>query len=339
MSTLNEPVDFFSKVMQNQSIFCNVEKLPVKVFRTPMDASKMVASCIANTIREKQAMDEYCILGLATGSTPVVIYRELIRLHKEEGLSLKNCITFNLDEYYPMDPLFIHSYHRYMHENFFNHVDIPKSQIYIPLGNIPVSEIKSHCEEYEKTIRDLGGIDIQILGIGRTGHIGFNEPWSTLDSVTRKITLDQLTRLDAISGMGLGENAPNHAITMGIKTIMQARRIFIMAFSESKSKISKIAIEGEKSLRIPATCLYNHPSSIFILDAAAAEKLTRFTCPWVVNGPTGSFEADYDKFMTRKAVSWLSEKTGKVILSLEENDYRENGLLDLLLQNKCTAAD
>ena len=173
------------------------EKLHSVVFDNPVEGSKTVANSIADLIRKKQKENKNCVLGLATGSTPISVYRELIRLHQEEQLSFKNVITFNLDEYYPITPKDAQSYHFFMHENLFNHIDIQKENINIPQGVLNPEDVKSFCKAYEKKIEAAGGLDLQILGIGRTGHIGFNEPGSNLNSQTRLITLDHLTRFDA----------------------------------------------------------------------------------------------------------------------------------------------
>ena len=195
------------------------EKVPVSVYPDPSTASKVVAKRIADVIRNKQKNGENAILGLATGATPVKVYAELIRLHQEEGLSFKNVITFNLDEYYPMQPDAAQSYVTFMNKNLFDHVDIERSNINIPDGTLATDLINAACEAYEQKITDLGGLDIQILGIGRTGHIGFNEPGSAPNSGTRVVTLDDLTRRDASRDFGGKENVPRKAITMGVGTI------------------------------------------------------------------------------------------------------------------------
>jgi glucosamine-6-phosphate deaminase len=214
------------------------EKIPVKIFTTSEQASISVANEIAARIKATQKENKPCVLGLATGSTPTRVYAELVRMHKE-GLSFKNVHTFNLDEYYPMQPESFQSYVRFMNEHLFNHIDIPKKQIHIPDGLLQKEKVAEFCRDYEKMIDDLGGIDIQVLGIGRTGHIGFNEPGSTEKSLTRLVTLDQVTRIDAASDFFGEENVPRKAITMGVGSIMKARKCFMMAWGEGKAAVIK----------------------------------------------------------------------------------------------------
>lgn len=303
------------------------EKIPTIIYETSDEASNAVAHEIATLIKERAAKNRNAVLGLATGSTPVAVYDELVRLHQEEGLSFKNVITFNLDEYYPMNPDSLQSYFRFMKENLFDLVDIPKDQIHIPDGTLEESEIAAYCQEYEEKIRQAGGIDIQLLGIGRTGHIGFNEPGSRPDSETRLITLDKVTRQDAASDFFGEENVPRRAITMGVGTIMKARRIFLMAWGEGKAGIIKKTVEGEVREHIPATNLQNHPDTVVILDDAASEKLMRVNTPWLLT------TCEWDDYLTRKAVVWLCQKLNKPILKLTDEDYNENGMADLITQN------
>ncbi|RZK93099.1 MAG: glucosamine-6-phosphate deaminase, partial [Pedobacter sp.] len=218
------------------------EKLPVSVFENPKIASVNVAQRIADLIKRKQATNTPAVLGLATGVTPIAVYAELVRLHKEEGLSFKNVITFNLDEYYPMQPNAAQSYVTFMNENLFDHIDIDKKNVHIPDGTLALEDIPAFCLDYEKKIGDLGGLDIQILGIGRTGHIGFNEPGSAPNSGTRLVTLDDLTRRDAARDFGGKTFVPTKAITMGIGTIFKAREIILMAWSRKKASIIKKAV-------------------------------------------------------------------------------------------------
>ncbi|HAE68049.1 MAG TPA: glucosamine-6-phosphate deaminase, partial [Sphingobacterium sp.] len=198
------------------------EKVPVSVYPDQNSASKNVANRIAEIIRAKQEKGEKAVLGLATGATPVKVYQELIRLHKEEGLSFKNVITFNLDEYYPMQPDADQSYVTFMNKNLFDHVDIDAANVNIPDGTLAPDQVNAFCEAYEQKITAAGGLDIQLLGIGRTGHIGFNEPGSAPNSGTRVVTLDDLTRRDASRAFGGKENVPTKAITMDVGTIFKA---------------------------------------------------------------------------------------------------------------------
>jgi len=264
------------------------------------------------------------VLGLATGSSPLSVYRELVRLHKEEGLSFKNVITFNLDEYYPIAKEDIQSYHYFMHSNLFDHIDIPKENINIPNGEVPQEEVRASSIAYDKKIKEVGGIDLQILGIGRTGHIGFNEPGSHLNSQTRTITLDHLTRFDASASFQGLENVPRKAITMGIQTILNAKRIMLMAWGTNKAEIIQKAVEGEISPIIPTTYLQYHENTTIVLDTEAASELTRIKTPWIVSG------CDWDEHLRAKAITWLCETTGKSILKLTDEDYNQHGMSDLL---------
>jgi len=266
------------------------------------------------------------VLGLATGSSPIKVYEELVRIHKEEGLSFSNVITFNLDEYYPMDKSNIQSYFYFMHEHLFNHVDILPENVHIPNGTVTSSELHQYCIEYEKMIEDNGGIDLQLLGIGRTGHIGFNEPGSHFNSETRSITLDYITRADAASAFLGIDNVPKKAITMGIRTVRKAKRIILLAWGHNKSLVIKKTIEGEVSSKVPATYLQHHKNTTFVLDAEAASELTRINTPWLV-GP-----CIWDEKLSSKAIIWLCQKTGKSILKLIDEDYNDNGMSSLLAE-------
>ncbi|RNI28085.1 glucosamine-6-phosphate deaminase [Rufibacter immobilis] len=299
------------------------EKLPVTVYPNQDIASVTVARRIADLIKSKQQKGEKTVLGLATGATPVRVYNELVRLHREEGLSFKEVITFNLDEYYPMLPTANQSYVTFMNENLFDHIDIERQNINIPDGTLPLEEIPAFCLEYERKIEALGGLDLQILGIGRTGHIGFNEPGSAPNSGTRLVTLDDLTRRDASRDFGGKENVPTKAITMGIGTIFKAREIVLMAWNGKKASIIKKAVEGEISSDVPATYLQLSDNVEFVLDQDAASELTRFGTPWLTR------DCVWDEQLTKKAVIWLSSTLKKPILKLTEEDYNNHGMAQL----------
>lgn len=303
------------------------EKIPTEIYSDSVKATKAVAQEIADLIRENNEKDQPTVLGLATGSTPTKLYDELVRMHKEEGLTFKNVITFNLDEYYPMKPNSLQSYVRFMKEHLFNDIDIPEDQIHIPDGTVDEDEIADYCQAYEQKIKDAGGLDIQILGIGRTGHIGFNEPGSRPDSRTRLITLDRITRKDAASDFFGEEYVPRRAITMGIGTILDADRIFMMAWGEGKAPIIREAVEGPIHERVPATYLQQHASANVILDEAAADELTRQKTPWVLTS------CDWDDKLIRKGVVWLCQKVDKPVLKLTDEDYNEHGMGDLLTEH------
>jgi len=300
------------------------EKIHNKIFKNSTVASIVVAQEIAKLIRSKQELDKPCVLGLATGSSPIKVYEELVRMHDEEGLSFANVITFNLDEYYPMRKENNQSYYHFMHQHLFSHIDIKSENINIPDGNIPFEDLIQYCIDYEMKIKNTGGLDFQLLGIGRTGHVGFNEPGSHINSGTRIITLDHITRVDASSDFnGIG-NVPKRAITMGVSTILQSKRIVLMAWGKNKSDIIIRTIQGDISSEIPASFLQNHNNTTFVLDQAAASELTRNKTPWLVGDCVWTPE------LKNKAIVWLCQKTNKAILKLTDRDYNNNGMSDLL---------
>jgi glucosamine-6-phosphate deaminase len=305
------------------------EKIAVDVHPSSSRASRAVAREIAELIRAKARRGERAVLGLATGSTPQGVYEELVRLHKAEGLSFRSVVTFNLDEYYPMQPGELQSYHRFMREHLFDHVDIPSDQWHVPDGTLPARDVATFCDDYERRIQAAGGIDLQILGVGRTGHIGFNEPGSPKDSRTRLINLDKVTRMDAASDFFGEWNVPKKAITMGVGTILSAKRVVLLAFGEHKAGIIKRAVEGEITNAVAASFLQQHPHATIVLDPAAAAELTRFKTPWLL-GPIEQFGLSWDARTIRKAVIWLARTCGKPILKLTSEDYNEHGLQDLL---------
>jgi glucosamine-6-phosphate deaminase len=301
------------------------EKLHNVTFDSPFSGSAAVADEIAALIQEKQSEGKPCVLGLATGSSPISVYKHLIKLHQEKGLSFKNVITFNLDEYYGLQPSDINSYYLFMHENLFDHIDIPSENINIPDGTLAPKKVRDYCKAYEKKIADLGGLDFQLLGIGRTGHVGFNEPGSNINSQTRLVTLDHLTRYDAAGAFQGIDNVPSKAITMGIKTILSAKRIVLLAWGINKSEIILKAVEGILTANIPTTYLQKHENTTLVLDHQAASGLTRIKTPWI----TGN--CDWGDLSNQcKAVYWLCEKTNKSILKLTEDDYNQNGMSELL---------
>ena len=308
------------------------EKIHNVTYKSSLEASNLVAQEIANLIRDKQRENKKCVLGLATGSSPIKVYEELVRMHQEDGLSFENVITFNLDEYFPMDKSNIQSYFYFMHEHLFNHVNILPENINIPDGNISIDNLYQYCIDYEMKIKGAGGLDFQLLGIGRTGHIGFNEPGSHLNSGTRIITLNHITRIDAApSFLGI-ENVPRKAITMGIGTVKSAKRIVLLAWGSNKSEIIKETIEGEISATAPATYLQQHNNTTFVMDEAASSEMTRVKTPWLVKSCV------WDDDLKLKAITWLSNLLDKSILKLTDKDYNDNGMSGLLT-DEITAYD
>ncbi len=302
------------------------EKIHNAIFNNSLEASIIVAQEIAELIRSKQTQKKLCVLGLATGSSPIKVYEELVRMHKEDGLSFSNVITFNLDEYFPMTKDDIQSYHYFMHAHLFNHVDVLPENINIPDGTVNSDDVYQYCIDYEMKIKAVGGLDFQLLGIGRTGHIGFNEPGSHYNSGTRSITLDHVTRADAApSFLGI-DNVPRRAITMGIGTIRNAKRIVLMAWGINKAEVINETIEGEITSDIPATYLQRHENTTIILDTEASSELTRVKTPWLVTS------CIWKKDLKKRAIVWLSEKLHKSVLKLTDKDYNNNGMSSLLAE-------
>jgi glucosamine-6-phosphate deaminase len=301
------------------------EKIPVEIFPTPKEGSQYAAQEIANLIKQKQQEGKQCVLGLATGSTPLSMYKELVRLHKEEGLSFKNVITFNLDEYFPIARNAFQSYWSFMHRHLFDHIDINPQNIHIPNGELSKEEAKQHCIEYEQLIDHAGGLDLQILGIGNNGHIGFNEPGASIFSKTRLTNLDNNTRIANAREFQNISKVPRLAITMGISTIMKARRVLLLAWSFKAPIVAK-SVEGYVTEHVPASILQQHNNCTFILDEQSASELTRLKSPWL----TGQIE--WTPKMIKRAVVNLALKLNKPVLSLTTFDYNENGLGELLVE-------
>jgi glucosamine-6-phosphate deaminase len=305
-------------------VAAGLEKIRTIVVEDHEHIARLVANRIATLIAEKDASGHRTVLGLATGSTPIGVYRELIRMHRAEGLSFRRVVTFNLDEYYPMPPDSVHSYHRFMWENLFAHIDIDPKNVHIPQGDVPADAVDDEIRRYEETITRAGGIDFQILGIGKTGHIGFNEPGSGAESRTRVVMLDAITRRDAAADFFGEEFVPREALTMGVATILEAREIAILATGEHKSSIVRRAVEGEIDVEVAATFLQRHPNTTFYVDRAAGAELTRIATPWLID------EVEWSAALAVRAVVWLSQTVGKGILKLTQRDYAEHKLSSLV---------
>lgn len=301
-----------------------LEKIHNVIFDNSKSGSKVVAREIADLIKYKQSKKQKCILGLATGSSPITVYEELVNIHKREKLSFKNVITFNLDEYYPISNENTESYYTFMHQHLFDHVDINKENINIPRGDLKKNEIEKYCKSYESKIENLGGIDFQLLGIGRTGHIGFNEPGSSINSITRLIKLDYLTREDASKAFGGIYNVPKTAITMGVSTILSAKRIVLLAWGENKKDVVYESIESSISQNVTASFLQKHNNTTFVLDKGSSSRITRIDSPWLVDS-----NIDWDINSKTRAIAWLCNQTGKSLLRLSLRDYIQNHLSEL----------
>ena len=299
------------------------ERVPVLIFDSPEELSYRVARHIATLVESRRAAGKNVVLGLPTGSTPIGVYQHLVEMHRKEGLDLSNVITFNLDEYFPMEPDSLQSYHRFMRENFFDHVNIPEGNIHIPDGALPREHVEQFCLEYEHKIHKAGGIDVVMLGIGRSGHIGFNEPGSDRSTRTRLIVLDEITRKDAASDFFGEEFVPRQAITMGVETILEAREVILMATGEHKAGVIRRAVEEPESRVITASFLQSHPNVSFYVDRAAASGLTREATPWVVRN------VQWNEESSKRAVVWLSEQVDRAILRLERQDFHRHHLHEL----------
>ncbi len=303
------------------------ERIPTVVVPDHDDLAVLLADRVVDVIARTTAASGRCVLGLATGSTPLGIYRELIRRHQAGEVDFARVITFNLDEYYPMPPDSPHSYRRYMWENLFAHVNIRPEQVHIPDGSVPRERLAEYCAAFERAIAEAGGIDLQLLGIGKSGHIGFNEPGSSQDSRTGLATLDTVTRKDAAADFFGEDNVPREAITMGVATILGAREIALIATGEHKAEIVARAVEGEVSPDVAATFLQRHGNTTGYLDLAAAAGLTRIKTPWVLAS------VDWTPALTERATVWLAEQTGKALLKLTARDYAEHHLSPLLAKH------
>ncbi len=301
------------------------EKIHVQICKNQQEGAVYVANQIATLIKEKQVKGEKCVLGLATGSTPIPMYAELVKMHQAGNLSFKNVISFNLDEYYPIEKEAYQSYWSFMHRHLFNHIDIDPANIHLPNGNASKEEMKQYCVKYEKTIEDAGGIDLQILGIGQNGHIGFNEPGSSIFSKTRLVNLENSTRIANSYEFLSISKVPRLAVTMGISTILKAKKILLMAWGNKAHIVAK-SVEGNVTETIPASILQQHNDVSFVVDELASADLTRIKSPWLAG------DCIWTNALIKRAVVFLALKLNKSVLSLTSLDYTENGLSDLLVE-------
>ncbi len=307
-----------------KSVLTRLEKIPTDIYESAEEGSEHIAVEIAHAIRDKQKAGRFCVLALPGDSSPRSVYSALIRMHKEEGLSFRNVVVFNLYEYYPLVPEAINSNLNSLKEVFLDHVDIDKQNIFSPDGTIPKDTIFEYCRLYEQRIESFGGVDVALLGIGRVGNIAFNEPGSRLNSTTRLILLDNASRLEASKVFGTLESTPVSSITMGVSTILSAKKIYLMAWGEDKAAMIKECVEGKVSDIIPASYLQTHNNAHIVVDLLAAANLTRIQRPWLVTA------CEWNDKLVRSALVWLCAITGKPILKLTNKDYNENGLSELL---------
>ena len=307
-----------------RSVLTRLEKIPTDIYESAEEGANHVAYEIAQLIRDKQKAGRFCVLALPGGNSPRNVYSALIRIHKEEGLSFRNVIIFNLYEYYPLTSDAINSNLNALKEMFLDHVDVDKQNIFSPDGTIPKDTIFEYCRLYEQRIESFGGLDAVLLGIGRVGNIGFNEPGSRLNSTTRLILLDNDSRNEASKMFGSIESTPISSITMGVSTILAAKKIYLMAWGEDKAKMVKECVEGAVTDTIPASFLQTHNNAHVVIDLSAAGNLTRIHRPWLVTS------CEWNDKLIRSAIVWLCQLTGKPILKLTNKDYNENGLSELL---------
>ena len=307
-----------------RSVLTRLEKIPADIYESAEEGANHIACEIAQLIRDKQKAGRFCVLALPGGNSPRNVYSALIRIHKEEGLSFRNVIIFNLYEYYPLTSDAINSNLNALKEMFLDHVDVDKQNIFSPDGTIPKDTIFEYCRLYEQRIESFGGLDAVLLGIGRVGNIGFNEPGSRLNSTTRLILLDNDSRNEASKMFGSIESTPISSITMGVSTILAAKKIYLMAWGEDKAKMVKECVEGAVTDTIPASFLQTHNNAHVVIDLSAAGNLTRIHRPWLVTS------CEWNDKLIRSAIVWLCQLTGKPILKLTNKDYNENGLSELL---------
>ncbi len=322
----NQPILIKHEYLSNQDTLTRFEKIPTRIYGDVNDACKVAANEIAAMIKIKELMGEVCVLGLVTGATQVSVFSELVRMHKEEGLSFKNVVTFNLYEYYTGKAGSMHASRFFMDEHLFKHIDIKEENIFFPDGSVPGDKVREHCEEYEMLIERYGGIDVALLGVGQSGHIAFNEAETSDKSKTRVVILDNFTIIDAEGTFkGLSER-PKKVITVGTKAILASKRIIMLALGENKAKIIKEVVEGKISSKYTASYLQEHEKVKVIVETLAASELTRMKTPWFVD------TCKWDDKLIRKAVVWLCQKLKKPVLKLTNKDYNDNGMNDLLTE-------
>ena len=300
------------------------EKVYTNIFTSESSGSMYVAREIENCIREKQKFGELCILGITTGKSPVGVFRALVEIHKKENLSFRNVVVFSLDEFFPISPKEQQSRNWLIHESLLDHVDILPENIHIPDSTLPLDKVAAFCRDYEAKIEEYGGLDLLFLGTGVQGQLGFNEPGSYTNTRTRLVALGNESR-QAVSSIFYGiDNVPRKAITMGLGTILKAKRIILMAWGEEKATVIKDIVEGEENSATPATCLQKHPNIEVVVDEGASQELTRVKTPWLVG------TCLWPERFIRTAVLWLCRKVDKPILKLTYQDYIDNRLGQLL---------
>ena len=299
-------------------------KLPVTMYSTPGDTNRAVAGRIASVIRRAEQQGSSAVLLLSPGSTPQGVYRELVRLHEEEGLDFSNVIVFVSLEFYGLSKERPQSIHASLHANLFDHVNIPADQIHIPDSQIELSKMAAYCSQFDQLIQDVGGIDFALLGFGSNGHIAGNEPFSESNSRTHMCVLDPVTRICLASEFFGEDNVPTQAITMGLGTIMEAREVAVMALGEHKARVVSALAEGSVTNKVPVSLFQDHGNTNVYLDSASAGGLEVIATPWTLGA------VDWNETMVIRAMVWLSEQTNKPLLKLDDDDFRNHNLHQLL---------
>ncbi len=319
------PEEFYKpKTAVDRSEITRQEKILTDIYAKIEEGAQAIADTIEAEIKQRQREGRFCVMGLGTGNSLTPVYEELVRRHKEQKLSFSNLVVFNAYEYFPLAKGAQHSALGQLRERFLNHIDIDPQNIFSPDGSVPQESVQQYCQLYEQRIKTFGGLDLMLLGIGRIGNIAINEPGSGLNSSTRLMLIDAISREESSLSFGTGEPVPPCAVTMGIATILSARKIFLTAWGEEKADIIQKTVEGAITDTIPASFLQTHNDVHVVIDLAAAGRLTRIVHPWLVTSLKWT-----DK-LTRSALVWLCQKTGKPILKLTNKDYNENGLSELL---------
>lgn len=299
------------------------EKLTTEIFAKVDEGVKLIANAIEADIKAAETAGRDCVLGLGTGQSLTPVFEELIRRH-EAGLSFANVVVFNAYEYFPLNEGSKNSSLVKLHELFLDKVDVKPENVFSFDGTIAQNMVTEHCRAYEKQIKAHGGIDILVLGIGRRGNVASNEPGSGLTSVARLVLTDDITRNEMNMSFVSQEPVPPCSVTLGMSNILKAKKIFVTAWGDEKADIIQKMVEGNISDDIPATFLQTHADATVVTDLAAAAKLTRIVHPWLVT------RCEWNDKLTRSAVVWLCQKTGKPILKLTNKDYNDNGLNELL---------
>ena len=319
------PVEFYKpRNAVERSEITRLEKIPTDIHATIEEGAEAIANSIATEIKTRQREGRFCVIGLGTGLSLTPVFNQLIAKYERKELSFHNVVIFNAYEYFPQTPDSQNTTLNQLKARFLDHVDIHPQNIFSPDGHISQESVQEHCRLYEQRIQTFGGIDVMLLGIGRIGNIATNEPGSGLNSTSRLILIDATSREEMTMSFGNGETVPPCAITMGINTILSARKIFLTAWGEEKAAIIQQTVEGNITDAIPASFLQTHNNAQVVIDLPAAARLTRIVHPWLVTSCTWN-----DK-LVRSALVWLCQVTQKPILKLTNKDYNENGLSELL---------